>query len=467
MAENVFDLIVIGAGPGGYVCAIRGAQLGLNVALIDKRSTLGGTCLNIGCIPTKALLHSTEHLHFLQHQAAAHGIVTGDISVDLGQLMQRKNDVVARMTKGVEQLCKARKITVITGSASLGVKGKVSIQNTEGTQEIEGHNIVLASGSVPIELPFLPFDGETVISSDEAMALDKVPEKLVVVGAGAIGLELGSVWARLGSEVSIVEFLPEVAPNYDTDISKQLARSLKKQKLKISTQTKVTGLKQEDGKTFLTAEKGGKEVNFEADKILVAVGRKAFAEGLGLAEAGVETDERGRVKTDEALRTTAQGIWAIGDLIAGAMLAHKAEEEGIAVAERIAGKHGHVNYNLIPNVIYTEPEVAGVGLTEKQAKEQGYEVAIGKFNVQANSRAVAADKTDGIVKVITDAKTDRILGAQIVATGASELIAEITAHMLYGGSAEDMGCTVHAHPTVSECLKEAGLAANGRAIHGL
>ena len=468
MSENKFDLIVIGAGPGGYVCAIRGAQLGLKVALIDKRATLGGTCLNIGCIPTKALLHSTEHLHFIQHQSENHGIQISGLNVDIPTLMKRKDSVVDRLTKGVAQLCAARKIEVIQGFGTLSGNKQVKVQ-VEGEEQrtLEAEHIVLASGSVPVELPFLPFDSETVISSDQAIALEHVPEKLVVVGAGAIGLELGSVWKRLGSDVTVVEFLPEVAPNYDPDVSRLVARSLKKQKISISTNTKVTGLKKENEKTYLTAEKKGKEVSFEATKILVAVGRKPFTEGLGLENVGVELDERGRVKVNSELKTSISGIWAIGDIIDGPMLAHKAEEEGIAVAERIATGYGHVDYNLIPNVIYTEPEIAGVGLTETQAKQQGLEVKVGKFPIQANGRAIAADATDGSVKIISDAKTDQILGAQIVATGASELIANIAGHMVYGGSAEDLGRTTHAHPTVSESIKEAALAVDGNAIHAL
>jgi dihydrolipoamide dehydrogenase len=468
MSENKFDLIVIGAGPGGYVCAIRGAQLGLKVALIDKRASLGGTCLNIGCIPTKALLNSTEHLHFIQHQSESHGIQISGLNVDLSTLMKRKDAVVERLTKGVAQLCAARKIEVIQGFGSLlgGKQVEVNIEESE-PRILEAEHIVLASGSVPVELPFLPFDGETVISSDQAIALEEVPGKLVVVGAGAIGLELGSVWKRLGSDVTIVEFLPEVAPNYDPDVSKLIARSLKKQKIGISTNTKVTGVKNEDGKTYLTAEKNGKEITFEATKILVAVGRKSFTKGLGLEKADVEIDERGRIKTDEELNTNVDGFWAIGDIVTGPMLAHKAEEEGVAVAERIATGYGHVDYNLIPNVIYTEPEIAGIGLTETQAKEQGIEVKIGKFPIQANGRAIAADATDGSVKIISDATTDRVLGAQIVATGASELIASIAGHMVYGGSAEDLGRTTHAHPTVSESIKEAALAVGGNAIHAL
>ena len=465
MADE-FDVCVIGAGPGGYVCALRAAQLGLRTALVDKNAALGGTCLRVGCIPSKALLHSTEFLHFMHEKAASHGILADNVRFDLAALMKRKTDVVAKMTGGINQLCKARKVTVLTGTGRLLGGGKVEVSGKE-KHEISARHIVIASGSKSVELPFLKFDGETVVSSDQAIAFDTVPGKLVVVGAGAIGLELGSVWARLGSKVTVVEFLPQIAPAYDEDVAKYAERLLKKQGLTFHLGTKVSGLKKEGEKTLVTADQNGKPLEFEADKVLVAVGRAPFTEGLGLEAAGVTLDSKGRVEVDERLRTKAENVWAIGDVIAGPMLAHKAEEEGIAVAERIAGQHGHVSYDIIPNVVYTHPEIAGAGLTERLAKEKGIEVKVGKFPLGANGRAVAADAVDGFIKVIADKASDKLLGVQIVAHNGSELIAEAVAHMEYGGSAEDMGRTVHAHPTMAEAVKEAGLAVDKAAIHAL
>lgn len=471
-----YDLIVIGAGPGGYVCAIRAAQLGMKTALIEKRATLGGTCLNVGCIPSKALLHSTELFHTVKADGAKHGIKVANVELDLPALLKRKDEVVSKLVKGVEQLVKARKITIVRGLAQLRGSGQVSVSpvkedgsvDSKGEAKIiTGKNIVIAAGSVPVELPFMKFDGETVVSSDEGINFQKVPEKLVVVGGGAIGLELGSVWSRLGSKVTVVEFLPNIAAGYDEDVSKFAERLFKKQGMDIQTGTKVTGMRKENGKTYLTAEKDGKAVEFEADKILVAVGRRPLLENLDLDDGGVKIDDRKRILIDKNYRTSAPNTYAIGDIVHGPMLAHKAEEEGVAVAEIIAGQHGHVNYDAIPNVIYTWPEIAGVGITERQAKEAQLEIRVAKMPLSANGRALAMDATDGVVKVIADAKTDKLLGVQIVAASASELIAEAVTHIEYGGSAEDMGRTVHAHPTLSESLKEAGLAVNKMAIHGL
>ena len=459
-----FDVLVIGAGPGGYVCAFRAAQLGLRVGLVEKRATLGGTCLNVGCIPSKALLHSSEQLAFAQHSAAAHGIKLGSIAIDLPTLMQRKEAVVAKLVGGVAQLAKARKVTVVYGTAALIGGGAVEVTAADGSKSaLTAKNIVLATGSVPVALPFLPFDGRTVASSDEAIAFDAVPPKLVVVGGGAIGLELGSVWARLGSAVTIVEFLPKIAASLDDDVVRAFSRLLQKQGLQIETGAKVTGF----AGGVLTAEREGKQLEFPADKVLVAVGRRPYADGLGLAKAGVQLDEKKRIKVDDHLRTSAPGIWAIGDVVAGPMLAHKAEEDGAAVAEWIAGKAGHVNWDLVPAIIYTEPEAAQVGLGEDAAKAQGRAVKIGKFNFAANGRALANDTADGFVKIVADAKTDRILGAQILGHGAGELISELVTHMEYGGSAEDLGRTIHAHPTMSEAVKEAGLAVSKSAIHAI
>jgi dihydrolipoamide dehydrogenase len=454
-----FDLIVIGAGPGGYVCAFRAAQLGLKVALVEKRATLGGTCLNVGCIPSKALLHSSEQFVFAKHHAAAHGIKLAGVEVDLATMLKKKDDVVAKLTGGVAQLAKARKITVVTGAACFVNATTVAV----GDQQLTAKNIVIATGSAPVELPFLKFDGKTVVSSDHAIALPAVPKKLVVVGGGVIGLELGSVWARLGAEVTVVEFLPKIAATYDDDIVRNFTRILQKQGLKIEVNAKVTGY----AGGVLTAERGAEKLSFPADVVLVAVGRRPYTDGLALEKAGVQLTDKKRIKVDGHLKTTAPGIWAIGDVVDGPMLAHKAEEDGVAVAEWIAGKPGHINWDLMPGIVYTEPEVASVGLGEDEAKKRGLAINVGKFNFAANGRAIAADATDGYVKLIADAKTDRILGAQIIGRGAGELISEVVTHMEYGGSAEDLARTVHAHPTMSEAVKEAALAVSKSALHAL
>jgi dihydrolipoamide dehydrogenase len=481
-----FDLIVIGAGPGGYVCAFRAAQLGLKVALVDKRATLGGTCLNVGCIPSKALLHSSEHLVWAKHHAAEHGIKLGHVELDLAAFMKRKADVVTKLVGGVSQLAKARKVTVVTGAASFVSAntievGQVSDLTPSKPQRLTAKHIVIATGSAPVELPFLKFDGQTVVSSDHAIGFDAVPKKLVVVGGGAIGLELGSVWSRLGSDVTIVEFLPKIVATYDDDIVRNFTRMLQKQGLKIEVGAKVTGLrkseisdlksqisdlKSESAATLL-AERDGKTLEFAVDKILVSVGRRPFTDTLGLEKAGVQLDDKRRIKVDAHLKTTAPGVWAIGDVVAGPMLAHKAEEDGMAVAEWITGKAGHINWDLVPAIVYTSPEVASVGLGEDAAKAAGRAVNVGRFNFAANGRAIAAATTDGYVKIIADAKTDRILGAQILGHNAGELISEVVTHMEYGGSAEDLGRTIHAHPTMSEAVKEAGLAVSKSAIHAL
>jgi dihydrolipoamide dehydrogenase len=460
-----FDLIVIGAGPGGYVCAFRAAQLGLNVALIDKRPTLGGTCLNVGCIPSKALLHSSEHFAFVRTQAAAHGIKLGSVELDLPAVLKRKDEVVAKNVGGLSLLAKARKITVLTGEARFVSPTEIEVGAAapNGPARLTAKNFVIATGSAPVELPFMKFDGHTVVSSDEAIAFPSVPRQLVVVGGGAIGLELGSVWSRLGAAVTVVEFLPKIIATYDDDIVRSFTRILQKQGLKIETGAKVTGF--DHG--LLTAERGTEKLAFPADKVLVAVGRRPYSDRLGLEQAGVAVDEKKRIKVNGRLQTNTPGIWAIGDVIAGPMLAHKAEEDGAAVAEWIAGKAGHVNWDLVPAIVYTHPEVAGVGLGEDAAKALGLAINVGKFNFAANGRAIAADATEGFVKIIADAKTDKILGAQILGANAGELISEVVTHMEYGGSAEDLGRTIHAHPTMSEAVKEAGLAVSRSAIHAL
>jgi dihydrolipoamide dehydrogenase len=461
--DSSFDLIVIGAGPGGYVCAFRAAQLGLKVALVDKRPTLGGTCLNVGCIPSKALLASSEHFLFAQKHAAEHGIKLDGVSIDIATMLRKKDGIVAKLTGGVAQLAKARKVTVFNGVAAFVSANTVEIKGDKETVQATAKNIVIATGSAPVELPFMKFDGETIISSDHAISLPAVPKKLVVVGGGAIGLELGSVWSRLGADVTIVEFLPKIAAANDDDIVRNFTRLLQKQGIKIECGAKVTGF----AKGVLTAERDGKVLEFPADKVLVAVGRRPFADGLALEKAGVELTDKKRIKVDAHLKTTAPGVWAIGDVIDGPMLAHKAEEDGVAVAEWIAGKHGHINWDLMPAIIYTEPEVASVGLGEDAAKAKGLAINVGKFNFAANARALANDAADGYVKIIADAKTDRILGAQILGKNAGELISEIVTHMEYGGSAEDLARTIHAHPTMSEAVKEAGLAVSKSAIHAI
>lgn len=482
MSSQFFDLVVIGAGPGGYVCAFRAAQLGLKVALIDKRAALGGTCLNVGCIPSKALLHATEHVAWAKHHAADSGIKFGSVEVDLAQMMKKKDAVVTKLTGGVAMLAKGRKITVFTGTASFVSPTEIEVAPAAPVgdaapsprQHLTARHFVIATGSAPVELPFMKFDGETVVSSDHAIAFKEVPKKLVVVGGGVIGVELGSVWARLGAEVTVVEFLPKIIATFDDDIVRQFTRLMQKQGLKIEVGAKVTGLKPAptgagapSPRSILTAERDGTKLEIAADKVLVAVGRRPFTDGLGLDQAGVALDEKKRVKVDAHLRTNVANIWAIGDVVAGPMLAHKAEEDGVAVAEWIAGKHGHINWDLVPGIVYTNPEVASVGLGEDEAKQRGLTVNVGKFNFAANGRAIAADATDGFVKIVADAKTDKLLGAQILGHNAGELISEIVAHMEYGGSAEDLARTIHGHPTMSEAVKEAALAVSKSAIHAL
>ena len=383
----------------------------------------------------------------------------GSVELDLAVLLKKKDAVVTKLVGGVAQLAKARKVTVITGAASFVSAHTVAV----GDQHLTAKNIVIATGSTPVELPFMKFDGQTIVSSDHAIAFSAVPKKLVVVGGGVIGVELGSVWARLGADVTVVEFLPKIIATYDDDIVRNFTRIIQKQGLKIEVGARVTGY----ANGILTAERGAEKLSFAADKVLVAVGRRPFTDSLGLEKSGVQLDEKKRIKVDAHLKTTAPGVWAIGDVVAGPMLAHKAEEDGVAVAEWIAGKAGHVNWDLVPGIVYTDPEVASVGLGEDAAKAAGIAINVGRFNFAANGRAIAADATDGYVKIIADAKTDKILGAQILGRNAGELISEIVTHMEYGGSAEDLGRTIHAHPTMSEAVKEAGLAVSKSAIHAL
>src|SRR5881396_4365633 len=420
-----FDVVIIGSGPGGYVAAIRAGQLGLKTAIIEKDKELGGTCLNVGCIPSKALLTSSDHFHFAKKEAAKHGILLDNPRVDLPTMQKRKDKVVKTLTGGVRQLMKTNKVMVLEGLGTITAPEKVSVKSSAGeTQEIDTKNIVIATGSVAIELPFAKFDGKTIVSSTEALCFEEVPKKFLVIGAGAIGLELGSVWNRLGSEVTMLEFLPRIALGFDLELSNVLQRLLTGQGMTFHLETKVSAVKVNNGRATVTANKDGQELKFDADKVLVSVGRRPFLEGLCAEKVGVELDEKKRIKVDEHFRTNVEGVYAIGDVIAGPMLAHKAEDEGIACVEIIAGKAGHVNYEAIAGIIYTNPELAGVGLTEDQAKEQGIEVRIGKFPFRANSRALCSDDVEGMVKFVADAKTDRVLGAHILHHLASELIAE-------------------------------------------
>ena len=438
-----FDVVIIGSGPGGYIAAIRSGQLGLKTALVEKDKELGGTCLNVGCIPSKALLTSSDHLMFVKKEAAKHGIVIEGARADLAKMQERKNKVVKTFNSGVRSLMKTNKVTVIEGIGTISAPGKVSIKSSSGeTQEIEAKNIVIATGSAPVEFPFAKFDGKTIVSSTEALEFTEPPKKLIVIGAGAVGLELGSVWNRLGSEVTVLEFLPRIALGFDLELSNLLQRLLTAQGMTFHLEAKVSAIKIENGCATVTATKDGQELKFDADKVLVSVGRRPFSDGLGAEKIGVELDDKRRIKVDKNFRTNVEGIYAIGDVIAGPMLAHKAEDEGMACIEIIAGKAGHVNYQAIAGIIYTNPELAGVGLTEDQAKEQGIEVRIGKFPFRANSRALCIDDVEGMVKFVADAKTDRILGAHILHHMASELIAEAVSVIEFGGSSKTSGAPV-------------------------
>jgi dihydrolipoamide dehydrogenase len=463
-----YDLVVIGAGPGGYVAAIRAAQLGMKVACVEKRDALGGTCLNIGCIPSKALLDSSELFHLAKSRFAVHGIKAGDVSLDLSAMLARKDKVVKDLTDGVRFLFKKNKIDTVFGAAKITGPNSVAVKkNDGGDAALDAKNILIATGSAPIALPFLPFDGKTVVSSTEALSFDKVPEHLLVVGGGYIGLELGSVWKRLGAKVTVVEFLPRIVPMADVEVGMLLHKSLSKQGLEILTETKVTGAKVSGGRAAVSAStKDGKTLTFDCDRVLVGVGRRAYTDGLGLDEVGVKYDPKtGKVAHDSHYLTNVPSIYAIGDVIDGPMLAHKAEDEGVAFAELLAGKAGHVAYDLIPSVIYTHPEMASVGLSEEQLKEAGTSYKVGKFPFLANGRAKAMDESEGIVKILADAKTDRVLGVHIIGPRASDMIAEAVAVMEFSGSSEDIARTCHAHPTLSEAVKEAAMAVEKRAIH--
>ncbi len=461
--SEAFDVIVIGAGPGGYVCALRAAQLGLKVACVEKRATLGGTCLNIGCIPSKALLQSSENFHAASHDFAAHGVEIPEVKLDLARMMARKGEVVTANVKGVEFLFRKNKVTWLKGTARIIAPGLVDVDGTEYAAK----NIVIATGSESVPLPGVDVDEKQIVTSTGGLELDRVPERLAVIGGGYIGLELGSVWRRLGSEVTVIEFLDRLVPTMDAEVARAFERVLGKQGIKFRLGTKVTAARPGNAGVTLTVEpvKGGPAEEITADVVLLAVGRRAITEGLGLAEAGVATDERGRVRTDGHYATNVPGIFAIGDVIDGPMLAHKAEEEGVAVAEIIAGQAGHVNYGAIPGVVYTWPEVASVGQTEEELKAAGVAYTVGKFPFTANARARAMGDTDGFVKILADKATDRVLGAHIIGPDAGTLIAELVTAMEFGASAEDIARTCHAHPSLNEAVKEAALAVEGRALH--
>lgn len=463
-----FDVTVIGSGPGGYVAAIRAAQLGFKTAIIEKYATLGGTCLNVGCIPSKALLDSSEHFEQAKHNFADFGIIINEPKADFPKMVERKNSVVDVTTKGINFLMDKNKITVFEGVGSFESSTKLKVTKKDGSSEtIDSTHFIIATGSKPFTLPFITIDKERVITSTEALNLKEIPKKLLVIGGGVIGLELGSVFLRLGAEVTVIEYLDKIIPGMDGALSKELQKVLKKQGMKFELSTAVSGVERNGDTVKVTGKnKKGEEVTFEGDYCLVSVGRRPYTEGLGLENAGIELDERGRVKVNEHLQTNISNIYAIGDVIKGAMLAHKASEEGVLVAEILAGQKPHINYNLIPGVVYTWPEVAGVGKTEEQLKEEGVAYKVGNFPMRALGRSRASGDTDGFVKILADEKTDEILGFHMIGARAADIIAEGVVAMEYRASAEDLTRMSHAHPTYTEAVKEAALDATGkRAIH--
>lgn len=467
MSDSHFDLIIIGAGPGGYVAAIRAAQLGLKTACIEKRGTLGGTCLNVGCIPSKALLHSSEKFEETRDHLAEHGVKVGKVELDLDTLMARKDKVVDGLTKGIAGLFKKNKVTSITGSARIARAGEVVVSADGKDISYTADNILIATGSEVAPLPGVEIDEDRIVSSTGALSLDKVPKHLVVVGGGYIGLEMGSVWRRLGSKVTVVEFLEAIVPNMDGEVGKAMHKTLAKQGMEFKLGTKVTGAKSTKTKVALTVEPaaGGDAETIDCDIVLVSIGRVPFTANLGLAEAGVEMDGRGVIQVDGNFKTNVDGIYAIGDVIPGPMLAHKAEEEGIACVERLAGQATHINYDAIPSVVYTWPEAASVGKTEEQLKDAGIAYNKGNFPFMANSRARANGDAEGFVKILADAATDEVLGVHIIGPDAGTMIAELALAMEFGASSEDIARTCHAHPTLNEAVKEAALAVEGAPIH--
>jgi dihydrolipoamide dehydrogenase len=463
MSEASYDVVVIGSGPGGYVAAIRCAQLGLKTACVEKRKTLGGTCLNVGCIPSKALLQASERFEEAEHHLADFGVKVGKVSLDLKGMLGHKDKVVEANVKGVEFLFKKNKIDWLKGAGKITGPGEVTV----GKDKVKTKNIIIATGSDHMELPGVEIDEKQIVSSTGALDFTKVPKRMVVVGGGYIGLEMGSVWQRLGSQVTVVEFLDRLVPGMDQEIGKQFQKILGRQGMEFKLSTKVTGAKKAKTGVTLTVEpaKGGDSEEIKCDVVLVAIGRKPYTEGLGLEDVGVKLDDRGRIEVDGHYKTSVDGIYAIGDVIPGPMLAHKAEEEGVALAEMLAGQSGHVNYETVPGIVYTWPEVATVGKTEEQLKEEGVEYTVGKFPFTANGRARAANMTDGFVKMLADKKTDRVLGCHIIGPEAGTLIHEVVMAMEFGGSAEDVARAFHGHPTLNEAVKEAALAVAGRPIH--
>ena len=462
------DVVILGGGPGGYVAAIRAAQLGLTTVCVEMDRTLGGTCVNVGCIPSKALLNSSEHYEFIEHHAAEHGIAVDDMRLDLAKMLQRKDDVVGQNTKGIEFLFRKNKITWAKGFGTLKEGNVVEVRGAPPENTIASYqakHVIIATGSVPIELPFLKFDEERVLSNTGALKIPQVPKHLIVVGGGVIGLELGSVWRRLGAKVTVVEFMPTILPGMDDDVVKEADKIFRKQGLVLRTGSKVTGARREGDTMFVDVEKDGASETLEADYVLVAVGRKPSLSGIDVAALGLAVGPRGEVIVDDQMRTNLPRVYAIGDCVGGKLLAHKAEEEGVVAAEVIAGQPVKMHYRSIPSVVYTWPEIASVGLAEHEVKASGRAYKTGKFPFSANGRARTAGDTSGFVKFIADATTDELLGAHLIGPNVSELIAEVVLAFEYRGSSEDIGVTVHAHPTLSETTKEAALAVLGRAIH--
>ena len=462
MAEEQFDLIVIGAGPGGYVAAIRAAQLGMKTACVE-REFLGGTCLNIGCIPSKALLETSERYYAVRHNISRHGISVGDVAIDIAKMLARKNDVVKKNTDGVAYLFKKNKIEHVKGQARIKAGNAVEVTGASA-RSLSAKNVLIATGSAPIEIPSLKFDGKFILSSTEALSLDRVPPKMIVVGGGYIGVELGSVWSRLGSEVLVLEFMERILPPSDTEMALALQKLLEKQGIKFRFKTIAQSAKVEGDRVTVTWKSGEQTGTETVDKVLVCVGRRPVTDGLGVKELGIELDAKSFIKVDPRFATNIPGVYAIGDVIGGAMLAHKAEEEGVAAVEMMAGHHGFVNYHACPSVVYTHPALAQVGLSEEDARKRG-DVKIGKFPFSANGYARAMDDTDGSVKIIADAKTDRILGIHILGPHAADLIAEATIAMEFAASAEDLGKSFHSHPTLAEAIKEAALGVDKKSIH--
>ncbi|MGH7669922.1 MAG: dihydrolipoyl dehydrogenase [Gemmatimonadaceae bacterium] len=463
---NRADVAIIGGGPGGYVAALRAAQLGLSTVCVEMDKTLGGTCVNVGCIPSKALLSSSEHFEFARTHAAEHGLVIGDVQLDLARMLKRKDDVVSQNTKGIEFLFRKNKVTWARGLGTLRAGNAVTVTAADGSHtEWQAKQVIIATGSVPIELPFLKFDEERVLSNVGALRIPRVPEHLIVIGGGVVGLELGSVWRRLGARVTVVELFPTILPGMDDDVIKEAERTFRKQGLDLRTGTRVVGGGRAGDRVVVDVEKDGKPERLEGDYVLVSVGRRPVLTGIDAAALGLAVGKRGEILVDDQLRTNLPNIFAIGDCVGGKLLAHKAEEEGVVAAEVIAGHPAHMHYKSIPSVVYTWPEIATVGLAEREVKESGREYRTGRFPYSANGRARSMGETTGFVKFIADARTDELLGCHIIGANASELIAEVVLGFEYRASSEDIGMTVHAHPTLSEATKEAALATLGRALH--